>query len=58
MRHVLYHDEELVRTIIEGAIEERKLPGKPRNLYVFQLKKDVGIDTYAGLKRLTDNRQK
>lgn len=36
----------------KGAIEGQKLPGRPRNLYISQLKKDVRIYTYAGLKTL------
>ncbi|XP_050431417.1 uncharacterized protein LOC126839986 [Adelges cooleyi] len=46
MGHVLRHDEELHHTIIEGAIEGRKPPGRPRNSYISQLKNDAGIDTY------------
>ncbi|VVC45083.1 Hypothetical protein CINCED_3A005338 [Cinara cedri] len=52
MGHVLRHNEELHHIIIEGAIEGRKPPGRPRNSYISQLKNDVGFDTYAGLKRL------
>ncbi|VVC29195.1 Hypothetical protein CINCED_3A011103 [Cinara cedri] len=40
----------------EGAIEGRKPPGRPRNSYISQLKNDVGFDTYAGLKRLAEDR--
>jgi len=53
--HVLRHDEKLHHTIIEGAIEERKPPGRPINSYLSQLKKDAGI---AGLKRLAEYHKK
>lgn len=52
MGHVLRHGEELHHTIVEGAVEGRRLPGRPRNLYISQLKKNAGINIYAGLKRL------
>ncbi|VVC24210.1 Hypothetical protein CINCED_3A015828, partial [Cinara cedri] len=55
MGHVLRHDEELHHTIIEGTIEGRKPPGRPRNSYISQLKNDVGFDTYAGLKGLAED---
>lgn len=43
--------------IIEGAIEGRKAPGRLRNLYISQLKKDAGIDC-ARLKRLAENEER
>jgi len=58
MGHVLRHDEELHHTIVEGAVEGRRPPGRPRNSYISQLKKDAGINTYAGLKRLAEDREK
>jgi len=58
MGHVIRHDEELHHTIVEGTIEGRKPPGRPRNSYISQLKNDAGIDTYAGLKRLAEDRDK
>lgn len=55
MGHILHHNEVLHHTIIKGAIEGRKPPGKPRNSYISELKKDVRIDIYVGLKRLADD---
>jgi hypothetical protein len=56
--HVLSYNEEFHHTIIEGAIEGQRPPGKPRNSYISQLKNDAGIDTYAGLERLAEDRDK
>lgn len=58
MGHFLRHGEELHHTIIEGAIEGRKLSGRPRNSYISQLKNDAGINIYAGLKKLAEDRDK
>lgn len=58
MGRVLRHDEGLHRTIKDGAFEGRKPPGRSRNSYIPQLKKYAGIDTYAGLKRLNEDRKK
>jgi len=43
---------------LEGAIEGRKPPRRPRNSYTSQLKNDAGIGTYAGLKRIAKDRDK
>jgi len=58
MGHVLRRGKELHHTIIEGAIEGRKPPGRPSYSYISQLKNDAGIDTYAGLKSLAGDRDK
>lgn len=36
--------------LIESTIEGRKLPEKPRNSFLSQLKQESGIDTCSGLK--------
>lgn len=42
-----------------GAIGGRKSPERPRNSYIFQLKKDTGIaDKYARLKKIAEDRVK
>lgn len=52
------HDEESHHAIIEGTIEGRKPLGRPRNAYISQLKKIPRDNTYAGLKRLVEDREK
>lgn len=42
---------------IEGEIKGRKPQRRPRNSYISQLKRRR-IDTYAGLKMLTEDREK
>lgn len=56
--HVLRRYEELHHSIIEHAIEGRKTSERPKNSYISQLKKDAGIVTYAGLKRLAEDCKK
>lgn len=58
MGHVLRHGEELHYTKVESAVKGRIPLGRPRNSNISQLKKDAGISTYAGLKRLAKDREK
>lgn len=48
IRHDVRHDKELHHTRIKGALEGRKPPGRPRNSYIFQLKKEAEINIHAG----------
>lgn len=54
--HVLRDNGGLHHTTIEGAFEGRKSPWRRKYLYIVQLRKDAGIDIYAGLKRLVEDR--
>jgi len=47
--HVLRHGEELQHIIIEGITDRRKTAGRPRNLYISQLKKYAGVNIYVEL---------
>lgn len=57
--NVFRRDEKLHYSLIEDATERRKLPGRPKNSYISQLKKDAEIDTYERYKkRLAEDRVK
>lgn len=43
--HELKQPEELDNTIIEGMVQKERTAGRPRNFFIGQIKKDVGIKT-------------
>ena len=54
--HTLRHDN-LLSTIIEGTIEGKNRPGRPRREYIQQVIEDHGFSNYTELKRACHNRQ-
>lgn len=40
--HTLRHPKKLHSTISEGTIEGNRPPGRPRNKFIGQIKKDAG----------------
>lgn len=50
IEHVFRYSEELHSTIIERMIERKGRPGRPRNSFIGQIKKDSGAKNYGEFK--------
>lgn len=53
----LRNRKELDHIINKRTMVRRKFAGRPRNSYISQLKKDLGLNTYVKLKQLTEDRE-
>lgn len=51
LEHTLRHPEKLHSTILEGMIEGKRPPGRPRNTFIGQTKKDAGVGSYRALNK-------
>lgn len=59
MVHILRQNEKLHHIIIQGETDGRKPSGRPRNIYISQLKKKgAGVAIYTVLNRLAEDRVK
>lgn len=56
INHVLRHNDELLYSVIEGNINDKRDRGRPRTLYIKKMLSDVGLINYKELKRLAGNR--
>lgn len=54
--HILRHDG-LLKNIIEGMVEGTNSRGRQRKEYLHDIIKDLGCDSYMGLKRTAQDRQ-
>lgn len=53
----LRHPEKLHSTILEGMLEGKRQPGRPRNTLFGQIKKDAGVGSYRALKEIASDRE-
>lgn len=56
--YTLRHPEKVHNTIIEVMIEGKRPPGRPRNTFIGQIKKDVEAGSYKAPKKIAIGREK
>jgi len=55
--HTIRRPEKLRSTILEGMIEGKRPPGRPRDTFIGQIEKYAGFRSYRALKDIASDRE-